>query len=188
MSDQPLHRWRIWAIAGGLVAFASGIVTIAAYLWPPKPPLPPPPVIHLDTAKLGNLGIIDASLQTQTHPRNVLGFIPAGTDNFYLYDINFRNSDGVRRQDCYVSTEFSGPETRGHAVLWRGSWSDWYGKSGSMFFDLPATPSYQERFFTDPDPKKMRRLGRVRARLVCNKPSREVSQWYNVDLTGAEWP
>ena len=182
-SETPPPKWKkLWAILCSVVALAAGLVAIWVFFFPPPPPPPPPPpVINLEPLQDGRLSIVAASLRAQTHPRRILGFIPVGTDHFNLYEITFRNADEVARGNCYVTTEFSVPNGRGHGVIVPGNWPDWYENRRSHWFDLPAEPSFQRSFFSWPDHERLA-LNRVRARITCQRPKLQISPWRDVDL------
>ncbi|MET1111576.1 MAG: hypothetical protein ABWX67_08645 [Allosphingosinicella sp.] len=188
-SETPPQKWKTrFKILSGVVTLAAGLVAIWAFFFPPPPqPPPPPPVIDLTTLQPSNLSIVDATMRTQTHPRTILGFIPVGRDYFNLYDITFKNADGIARGNCDVVAEFSGPKGhRGHGVIVPGHWPDWYENRRSPQFNLPADPSFQQSFFSWPDHDRLA-LARVRVRIACQKPKLQISPWRDVDLREAHW-
>jgi hypothetical protein len=177
----------------GAVAGVAGAIVGAIALWPIFFPAPPPPPPSISTVLLKQatenpgLYIADADVETEVFKQYVLWFIPAGADNFYIFNITIRNTERVPRESCYVVTQYATEAGHGEALLFMGNWPDWYGKGVAPDFKLPGDPAFSRKFFTQPDPEALRRLEWARIRVVCQLPNVQISPWHDVDLSRVRW-
>jgi hypothetical protein len=180
----PKIEW--WKVAISLPAALVALVTLYTLAYPkPKPadvagqPAPIP-----DSSPAANpasaLTIASADLEVTKFKEHFLIFLPGRTIPWYQVDMVAVNSSATDLSECYANFMHAEPDGgRGRGTLFLGSWTVFYDKGATFYFDMPAKKTLHQQFFFEGTEQKPSWL---RIRIACQKPSLEISPYRDVDL------